>query len=55
MFGGCCILVTVLVTVLPETGSRELPNTLEELVNWTKDQSGWNFSRFKRTKIEEKK
>ncbi|XP_052098931.1 solute carrier family 22 member 15-like [Mytilus californianus] len=50
VFGVCCFLVTILVTVLPETGQRELPQTLEELVNWNKEQSGWKFGKLRKRK-----
>ncbi|XP_063433772.1 organic cation transporter protein-like [Mytilus trossulus] len=50
VFGVCCFLVTILVTVLPETGQRELPQTLEELVNWNKEQSGWKLGKLRKKK-----
>ncbi|XP_041376410.1 organic cation transporter protein-like [Gigantopelta aegis] len=36
IFGMCCLAVTVLVTFLPETTGRELPQTIEEMTAWYK-------------------
>ncbi|XP_046556465.1 solute carrier family 22 member 7-like [Haliotis rubra] len=36
IFGVCCLLVTVLVNVLPETMGRELPQTVDDVEAWHK-------------------
>ncbi|XP_041363345.1 solute carrier family 22 member 6-A-like, partial [Gigantopelta aegis] len=36
IFGMCCLAVAVLVTFLPETTGRELPQTIEEMAAWYK-------------------
>ncbi|KAJ8304388.1 hypothetical protein KUTeg_017971, partial [Tegillarca granosa] len=38
IFGGLCLLVTVLTTLLPETKGHELPQFIEELKIWYKSQ-----------------
>jgi hypothetical protein len=52
--GVCCIIVTFLVTILPETGKRELPQTLEELIDWNKEGFNWKLSSIKKKKPIEK-
>jgi hypothetical protein len=54
VFGVCCIIVTFLVTILPETGKRELPQTLEELIDWNKEGFNWKLSSIKKKKPIEK-
>ncbi|XP_052061721.1 organic cation transporter protein-like [Mytilus californianus] len=36
IFGACCGVVTVLQLLLPETSGRDLPQTVEELIEWDK-------------------
>ncbi|KAJ8304470.1 hypothetical protein KUTeg_018053 [Tegillarca granosa] len=42
IFGGLCLIVTVLITLLPDTRGHELPQFIEELKVWYKVQSGKN-------------
>lgn len=39
IFGGLCLLVTFLLTFLPETMNVELPQTIEELNDWYENRS----------------
>ncbi|KAL5005513.1 hypothetical protein ScPMuIL_018969 [Solemya velum] len=39
IFGIMCLLVTVLMTFLPETRGHELPDTIEELKEWYKSKN----------------
>ncbi|XP_071176687.1 organic cation transporter protein-like [Mytilus edulis] len=36
IFGACCGIVTLLQLLLPETSGKDLPQTVEELVEWDK-------------------
>ena len=54
VFGVCCIIVTFFVTILPETGKRELPQTLQELIDWNKEGFNWKLSSIKKKKPIEK-
>lgn len=42
IFGGLCLIVTVLITLLPDTRGHELRQFIEELKVWYKVQSGKN-------------
>ncbi|KAK3095958.1 hypothetical protein FSP39_021306 [Pinctada imbricata] len=39
LFGSCCLVAMVLMFFLPETGGYILPQTIEEMEKWTKEQS----------------
>jgi hypothetical protein len=40
IFGTCCVVATLLQLLLPETSGKELPQSVQQIRDWDKDQEG---------------
>lgn len=45
IFGTCCVIATLLQLLLSETSGKELPQSVQQIKEWDKDQDQENDSK----------